>query len=143
MRALDRQHLGSPLRGAGERRLGLARARLRAGRPGRPGTARSKSDMASQDTAAGPDVYDTVESIAAQKWSTGKVAMVANSQLAMVQWPATAQRPPYLTAIDPWEGLTDVYRDVVVHGGIPDTVFHTGTSLLSPTEPAGSTTSPR
>uniref|UniRef100_A0AAU2AHY4 CocE/NonD family hydrolase n=1 Tax=Streptomyces sp. NBC_00093 TaxID=2975649 RepID=A0AAU2AHY4_9ACTN len=90
------------------------------------GTTHSEGDMVFQGTAAGRDVYDTVEWIAAQEWSTGKVAMAGNSQLAMVQWAAAALRPPHLTAIAPWEGLTDVYRDVVVRGGIPDTAFHDG-----------------
>lgn len=30
----------------------------------------------------------------------------------------------HLTAIAPWEGLTDEYRDTVCRGGIPDKVFH-------------------
>jgi uncharacterized protein len=88
------------------------------------GTARSGGDMVFMGTAAGRDVYDTVEWIAGQEWSTGAVAMAGNSQLAMVQWAAAALRPPHLTAIAPWEGLTDVYRDVIARGGIADTVFH-------------------
>jgi predicted acyl esterase len=90
------------------------------------GTAHSGGDMAFQGSASGRDVYDTVEWIAAQEWSTGKVAMAGNSQLAMVQWAAAALRPPHLAAIAPWEGLTDVFRDVIGRGGIPDTAFHDG-----------------
>jgi predicted acyl esterase len=90
------------------------------------GTAHSEGDMAFQGSASGRDVYDTVEWIAAQEWSTDRVAMAGNSQLAMVQWAAAALRPPHLTAIAPWEGLTDVFRDVVGRGGIPDTGFHDG-----------------
>jgi predicted acyl esterase len=88
------------------------------------GTGHSGGDMVFMGTAAGRDVYDTVEWIAAQQWCTGKVAMAGNSQLAMVQWEAAGQRPPHLTAIAPWEGLTDVFRDVISRGGIPDTAFH-------------------
>ncbi|MEV5959880.1 CocE/NonD family hydrolase [Streptomyces sp. NPDC051987] len=88
------------------------------------GTGHSGGDMLFHGRAEGRDAYDTVEWIAAQEWSTGKVAMAGNSQLAMVQWAAAALRPPHLTAIAPWEGLTDVFRDVVGRGGIPDVVFH-------------------
>lgn len=88
------------------------------------GTGQSEGDMHFMGTAEGQDVYDTVEWIAAQPWCTGRVAMAGNSQLAMAQWAAAALRPPHLTAIAPWEGLTDVFREVVNRGGIPDTAFH-------------------
>ncbi|MFG2961096.1 CocE/NonD family hydrolase [Streptomyces sp. NPDC048291] len=88
------------------------------------GTGHSEGDMLFMGTAEGRDAYGTVEWIAAQEWCTGKVAMAGNSQLAMVQWAAAALRPPHLTAIAPWEGLTDTYRYVIGRGGIPDTAFH-------------------
>ncbi|XVQ06888.1 CocE/NonD family hydrolase [Spirillospora sp. CA-255316] len=88
------------------------------------GTGHSEGDMLAMGTAEGRDVYDTVEWISQQQWCTGKVGMAGNSQLAMAQWAAAALRPPHLTAIAPWEGLTDAYRDVIARGGIPDTVFH-------------------
>ena len=31
--------------------------------------------------------------------------------------------PPHLAAINPWEGWADTYREVVRHGGIPETHF--------------------
>lgn len=34
-----------------------------------------------------------------------------------------AERPASLAAIAPWEGLSDVYRDFAVRGGIPDLAF--------------------
>lgn len=88
------------------------------------GTGHSEGDLRFMGAASGRDVYDTVEWIAAQPWSTGKVAMAGNSQLAMVQWAAAAEQPPHLSAIAPWEGLTDVFRDVLNRGGIPDGAFH-------------------
>ncbi|NUO57441.1 MAG: hydrolase, partial [Hamadaea sp.] len=34
-----------------------------------------------------------------------------------------AEQPPHLAAINPWEGVSDVYRDLVMRGGMPDTGF--------------------
>ena len=45
------------------------------------------------------------------------------SYLAAVQWRIAQRNPRGLAAICPWEGFTDVYSDVVVHGGIPETAF--------------------
>lgn len=88
------------------------------------GIAHSGGDMYFMGHRAGLDVYDTIEWIAEQPWSTGKVCMMGNSQLAMIQWTAAAEQPPHLVAIAPWEGLTDEYRDTICRGGIPDTIFH-------------------
>jgi predicted acyl esterase len=88
------------------------------------GTSRSGGDEVFWGSASGRNVYDAVEWLAAQSWSTGKVGMAGNSQLAMVQWAAAALQPPHLAAIAPWEGLIDCYREVIMRGGIPDTKFH-------------------
>ncbi|HJT95932.1 MAG TPA: CocE/NonD family hydrolase [Mycobacterium sp.] len=69
------------------------------------------------------DGYDVVEWIAAQSWCTGAVAMAGNSWLAAMQWRIAALRPPHLVAIAPWEGFTDVYRDLTCRGGIPEQIF--------------------
>jgi predicted acyl esterase len=71
----------------------------------------------------GEDGYDLVEWCAAQPWSTGKVAFSGNSWLGFAQWVIAAEQPPHLTCIAPWEGLTDLYRDVLVRGGIPQPFF--------------------
>ncbi len=34
-----------------------------------------------------------------------------------------AEKPPHLAAINPWEGVSDVYRDLVMRGGTPDIGF--------------------
>src|SRR5437867_5855363 len=49
----------------------------------------------------GVDGYDTVEWIAAQPWSNGKVGMIGNSFLGTVQWLAAREAPPHLTCIVP------------------------------------------
>jgi uncharacterized protein len=45
------------------------------------------------------------------------------SYLTSAQWSIAATRPPHLTAINPWEGWSDTYREVARHGGIPETYF--------------------
>jgi putative CocE/NonD family hydrolase len=49
----------------------------------------------------GRDGYDTVEWIAAQQWSTGKVGMIGGSYSGSVQFAAAVERPPHLAAIVP------------------------------------------
>lgn len=88
------------------------------------GMGQSQGDYRFMGHAQGLDVYDSTEWIAEQPWSTGKIGMVGNSQLGMIQWCAAAENPPHLTAIAPWEGLTDVYRNVINRGGIPNPTFH-------------------
>ncbi|MGC8661692.1 MAG: CocE/NonD family hydrolase [Nitrososphaeria archaeon] len=65
------------------------------------------------------DAYACIEWVARQKWSNGKVGMAGASYYAMIQWSTAALNPPHLSAICPWEGGADLYRDVVYHGGIP------------------------
>jgi predicted acyl esterase len=71
----------------------------------------------------GEDVYDLIEWVAAQRWSTGAVGMIGVSYLAITQWEAAALRPPHLKAIVPWEGFTDAYRDFARPGGIKEIGF--------------------
>ena len=74
----------------------------------------------------GLDIYDTIEWLGTQSWSSGKVGMVGNSWLAMCQYHAAAQKPPHLAAIAPWEGFSDIYRDMICRGGIPAPGFAAG-----------------
>ncbi|CAI4213573.1 unnamed protein product [Parascedosporium putredinis] len=67
--------------------------------------------------------YDTIEWLAAQPWSNGKVGLSGVSYLAVSQWHVAALKPPSLKCIVPDEGWSDFYREVVRHGGIPDTSF--------------------
>ncbi|MDR2295642.1 MAG: CocE/NonD family hydrolase [Clostridiales Family XIII bacterium] len=71
----------------------------------------------------GLDVYDAVEWLGTQSWSNGKVGMVGNSWLAISQYFGAAHKPPHLTAIAPWEGVSDTYRDMICRGGIPSAEF--------------------
>lgn len=71
----------------------------------------------------GRDEYDLIEWLAEQDWCTGKIGLGGVSYLAITQWFAAAERPPHLAAINPWEGVSDLYREHVFHGGIPEHKF--------------------
>jgi len=71
----------------------------------------------------GKDCYDLIEWLGIQEWCNGKVGMCGNSYLAISQWFAAAEQPPHLDAIAPWEGMSDLYRDLVLRGGMPDLSF--------------------
>ncbi|MDJ0376421.1 CocE/NonD family hydrolase [Cryobacterium sp. PH31-L1] len=75
------------------------------------------------DRQEGRDCYDLIEWLAEQAWCSGKVGMSGTSYLAVAQWFTAAEQPPHLAAINPWEGVSDVYRDLVLRGGMPDTGF--------------------
>jgi predicted acyl esterase len=75
------------------------------------------------DRQDGRDCYDLIEWLAKQEWCSGKVGMSGTSYLAVSQWFTAAEQPPHLVAINPWEGVSDVYRDLVMRGGMPDIGF--------------------
>jgi predicted acyl esterase len=64
------------------------------------------------------DYYECIEWAATQPWSTGKIGLLGVSYYAINQWQVAALQPPHLTAICPWEGGSDFYRDFTRHGGI-------------------------
>jgi predicted acyl esterase len=69
------------------------------------------------------DAYDVVEWLGTREWANGKVGLAGVSYLGMIQWHVAALRPPHLAAINPWEAMRDLYRDLLFHGGIPETHF--------------------
>ncbi|MGI8554339.1 MAG: CocE/NonD family hydrolase [Dehalococcoidia bacterium] len=87
------------------------------------GVANSEGDSVLWDRQEGRDCYDLIEWLAEQEWCTGKVAMSGTSYLAVSQWFTAAEQPAHLAAINPWEGVSDVYRDLVMRGGMPDHGF--------------------
>ena len=64
------------------------------------------------------DVYDTIEWIADQPWSSGRVGMIGESYYAIPMWLAAAGKPPHLTTIVVYDGAVDLYRDALYHGGV-------------------------
>ncbi|XAS66709.1 CocE/NonD family hydrolase [Micrococcaceae bacterium Sec5.7] len=87
------------------------------------GVVDSEGDSVLWDRQEGRDCYDLIEWLADQSWCSGKVGMSGTSYLAVSQWFTAAEQPPHLAAINPWEGVSDVYRDLVMRGGMPDTGF--------------------
>ena len=85
------------------------------------GTSEGKARLLSDQE--GEDVHDLIEWAATQPWSTGAIGLIGVSYLAISQWKAAALNPPGLKAICPWEGFTDVYRDMAFPGGIREHGF--------------------
>ena len=67
--------------------------------------------------------FDAVEWAAEQPWSSGKVGLLGISYYAGSQWRVAALQPKGLSAIIPWEGMSDYYRDRCRHGGILSNSF--------------------
>lgn len=74
----------------------------------------------------GRDGYDTVEWVAAQPWSNGRVGMVGRSYAAACQWLAAAQTPPHLEAIAPALTGSDYFDGWIYQGG----AFQLGLNLF-------------
>lgn len=91
--------------------------------PDARGVVDSDGDSVIWDRQEGRDCHDLIEWVAGRDWCTGKVGMSGTSYLAVSQWFTAAEQPEHLAAINPWEGVSDVYRDLVRRGGIPDTGF--------------------
>ena len=87
------------------------------------GIAHSEGDSDMFGRREGQDCHDLIEWLAVQDWCNGKVGMSGTSYLAHAQWFTAAEQPPHLAAINPWEGFSDVYRDLVMRGGMPDYGF--------------------
>ncbi|MFF4530495.1 CocE/NonD family hydrolase [Streptomyces sp. NPDC001407] len=87
------------------------------------GTWGTKGDYTLASDQEARDFHDAIEWAGTRDWSNGKVGLSGVSYLSIAQWRVAATRPPHLAAINPWEGLTDFYRDVAYHGGIPETGF--------------------
>ena len=69
------------------------------------------------------DFHDVIEWAGHQDWSNGNVGTIGVSYLAISQWAAAGLNPPSLKAMIPWEGQTDSFREVLYHGGVPETTF--------------------
>jgi uncharacterized protein len=59
----------------------------------------------------GPDGYDTLNWIAAQPWSNGKIGMMGGSYLGIAQWRVALLNNPHLKAIFPVVAGADDYFD--------------------------------
>jgi len=64
------------------------------------------------------DGYDTIEWLAAQPWSNGKVGMIGASYLGWVQWFAASQHPPHLTTMIPNVSPPDPFHNMPYENGV-------------------------
>ncbi len=87
------------------------------------GTWQSEGNATYWGQEEGNDGHDLVEWAGVQEWCNGKIGLSGVSYLSIVQWLIAATQPPHLAAINPWEGLSDMYREFAFHGGIPETFF--------------------
>ena len=65
------------------------------------------------------DYYETIEWVAQQPWSTGKIGGIGHSYYAAAQWCMAAMRPPHLVCIAPYDGHVDSCSGWAYTGGIP------------------------
>jgi uncharacterized protein len=65
------------------------------------------------------DGYDTIDWIASQSWSNGKVGMIGGSYGGMVQWAAAAEAHPALKCILPQVSPPDPFFDIPIDHGVP------------------------
>lgn len=64
------------------------------------------------------DGYDTIEWLAKQSWSNGKVGMIGGSYLGWVQWFAASQRPPHLITIIPNVAPPEPFYNIPYEHGV-------------------------
>jgi predicted acyl esterase len=88
-----------------------------------PGSGRSEGVFDPVSHAEGQAVAEVIEWAAAQDWCTGAVGMIGQSYYCWSQWNAARMRPPHLRTIVAFDGSTDLYRDWLYKGGIPDFGF--------------------
>ncbi len=83
------------------------------------GTGRSEGQYRYQDKREQRDLYEMIEWIAKQPWSTGKIGGIGQSYYARMQWFMGIENPPHLACIAPYDGNVDTYRASAYQGGIP------------------------
>ncbi len=94
-----------------------------------PGFAGSTGDATTFGRNQSRAYYDVIEWVAEQQWCDGNVGLNGVSFLAITQYHVAACRdyenkpPKALKCISPWEGITDMYRDLSNLGGIPQDGF--------------------
>ena len=75
------------------------------------------------------DGYDTVEWVASQPWSSGKVGMYGGSYVGATQWLAAMSRPPHLTAMVPNVTASNYHQGWAYQGGAFELGFNISWTL--------------
>jgi len=65
----------------------------------------------------GKDGYDTIEWLAGQAWSDGRVGMLGPSYLGTAQWLAARERPPHLACMAPTAAAGRWFEEFPYMGG--------------------------
>lgn len=87
------------------------------------GTGQSPGKLDTMSRGTSEAFFEVIEWCAEQPWSTGKVGLLGISYYAGTQWRVAARQPKGLSAMIPWEGMSDYYRDRCRHGGILSNQF--------------------
>ena len=82
------------------------------------GTGTSEGEFSFFGREEQEDLYDVIEWIARQPWSSGKVGGIGESYYCMAQWFMGIQNPPHLACLGAYDGLNDPYRYLAYRGGI-------------------------
>jgi putative CocE/NonD family hydrolase len=85
------------------------------------------------------DGFDTIEWIARQPWSNGKVGMWGTSHPGEVQWMAAGSRPPSLVAIAPTAAASSLYHIMYQGGALRLALLAAGAALRVNPPPTGVT----
>lgn len=88
------------------------------------GTGRSGGVFDHMGNGISRDFYDVIEWAAKQPWSNGRVGTFGTSYFSMTAKRVAELKPPSLKTIFAPFGVTDQYRQAIVHGGIFSHVFH-------------------
>ena len=74
--------------------------------------------------------HDLIRWAGTQKWSSGRVGLLGSlSRDQPVR--RSGDHPPHLAAICPWEGFSDLYRDLAYPGGVREDSFTVMWSVLT------------
>lgn len=84
-----------------------------------PGTGGGQGHFTFDKGRIGRSGYDTVEWLAQQPWSSGKIGMFGGSGNGIAQLMTANERPPHLATIIPAVAFQDLYRDTMYRGGMP------------------------
>ncbi|MFZ0719572.1 MAG: CocE/NonD family hydrolase [Xanthobacteraceae bacterium] len=82
------------------------------------GCGKSDGEFRLLDKSEQKDLYDVIEWLGHQRWSSGKVGGIGQSYFCMSQWWMAIQKPPSLDCICAFDGLNDPYRASVYQGGM-------------------------
>lgn len=93
-----------------------------------PGYANSIGQAELMSRRQGEDYYAAIKWVAAQDWCDGAIGLSGVSYLAISQYHAAVAAAKDgdtspLKCISPWEGLSDLYMDLICRGGVADARF--------------------